>query len=287
MSQSVDNNRDYYVLVAVRDQSELGPLLALGCALARAHSGRVTLLSVTPKGERPDWLIAPAVRNDVPVNVLVRVGRHAGGAILAAVRENPPDLLLLGWKGTPGRGQYLLGSTLDPLVRKAPSDVAVVRLRDSGSTEPSGRADSTHQPSFAPVRNAGGRAAPGELVEGSGRGIAGVVPDLGVDTLADVRRVLIPIAGGANAVLAVDLALDLSPDVQVTALNVARTGQGRAGVELGRERLATTLAPWTEQERVQPKVVQAPGIVEGILNEARNGYDLVLSSRMVRPRCSL
>jgi uncharacterized hydrophobic protein (TIGR00271 family) len=222
-------HRDYRILAAVGDPTQLSPLLTISCALAHAHGGRVTLLSVTPDGQRPDWLVAPEVCYGVPVEAVVRLGRSAGGAILAAVHENPPDLLLLGWSGAPGRGQYLLGSTLDPLVRKTPCDVAVVRISDDGPT--------------ARTR---------------------------------MRRILVPMAGGPNAALAMELALGLSPDVQVTALNVAHTSQGRAGVHLGHERLATALTPWAGNERVQPKVAQAPGIIGGILNEAKSGYDLLL-----------
>lgn len=244
----------YHVLVAVGDREQLRPLLAVGCALARVRDGAVTLLCVTLDGARPDWLVVPeppaasprpetrpegAVEpcGDLPLNVLVRPGRDAGAVILATVRADPPDLLLLGWRGSPGRGRYLLGSTLDPIIRYAPCDVAVARAND-------------------------GPGAP------SGRDLAQV--------LGHVRRVLVPAAGGPNAPLALEMALHLSPDAQVTALYVARDTLGQAEVALGYERLNTTLAPWAGGGRVQPKVVQAPGIIEGILTEAGAGYDLML-----------
>ena len=230
------------------DREQLRPLLAVGCALAKVQGGAVTLLCVTPDGARPDWLVVPEPpaasprpearpegtaepRGDVPVNALVRPGRDAGAVILATVRADPPDLLLLGWRGSPGRGRYLLGSTLDPVIRYAPCDVAVARANDS----------------------------PGEP-----------------KVLSDVRRVLVPASGGPNAPLALELALRLSPDVQVTALYVVRDALGQAEVALGYERLNTTLAPWADGGRVQPKVVQSPAIIEGILAEASAGYDLVL-----------
>jgi uncharacterized hydrophobic protein (TIGR00271 family) len=229
--------KTYRVLAAVGEPEQLDPLLTLSCALAQAHAGQVTLMSVTPDGLRPEWLTAPEVCNGVSVNILLRLGRHAGGAILATVREDRPDLLVLGWSGAPGRGQYLLGSTLDPLIQKAPCDIVVLRIGDD--------------------------------------------PDHLTDVLARVQQVLVPMRGdvkrgGANAALAVDLALDLSPDVQVTALNIAQLSRGRAGIQLGREQLATALKPWDENARVQPKVVQAPGVIGGILSETKSGYDLVL-----------
>ena len=46
----------YHVVAAVGAESYLMPLLKLGCALASARSGRVTILSVTANGRRPVWL---------------------------------------------------------------------------------------------------------------------------------------------------------------------------------------------------------------------------------------
>jgi len=242
----------YHVLVTVGDREQLRPLLAVGCALARAHNGAVTLLCITPDGAKPDWLVVPepstasamepcedvSPTDVVYPHVLVHPGRDAGATILATARARMPDLLLLGWRGLPSRGRYLLGSTLDPVIRYAPCDVAVVRAHDSS-------------------RDASGREHP--------------------DVLGHVRRVLVPVAGGANASLALELALQLSPGVQVTALYVVRDAIGEAKVALGHERLNTALTPWADGERVQPKVVRAHDVVEGILTEAgTGGYDIVL-----------
>jgi len=227
----------YHVLVAVGDREQLRLLLTVGCALARVRDGAVTLLCITPDGAQPDWLVVPEPCGDVLLNVLARPGGDVGAAILATVRADPPNLLLLGWRGSPGRGRYLLGSTLDLVIRYAPCDVAVVRAND-GPDKPAGR-------------------------------------DL-AKVLGHVQRVLVPAAGGPNAPLALEMALHLSPDVQVTALYVVRHTLGQAEVALGYERLNTTLAPWRGEGRVQPKVVQAPGIIEGILAEAGTGYDLML-----------
>ena len=70
----------YRVLAAVGEPEQLDPLLTLSCALAQAHAGQVMLMSVTPDGQRPEWLTAPEVCNGVSVNILLRLGRHAGGA---------------------------------------------------------------------------------------------------------------------------------------------------------------------------------------------------------------
>jgi uncharacterized hydrophobic protein (TIGR00271 family) len=222
---------EYRLVAAVGAESHLDPLLSLACTLAAGRGGQVIILSVTETGQRPDWLDAPESCDGVPVEVVVRAGRDPAAGILAAVRHDPPDLLLLGWRGEPSRGQYLAGRTLDPVVQDAPCNVAVVRI-------------STEKPSL-----------PGE---------------------PRFERVLIPAAGGPNAELALDLALSLSSEVQVTALNVVRAALGPMGPSLGQERLDEALAGWADEPRIQGKVVQAPTIIRGIMTEAAKGYDLVM-----------
>ena len=46
----------FHVLTAIGGESQLKPMLALGCALASAREGRVTVLTVTASGRRPAWL---------------------------------------------------------------------------------------------------------------------------------------------------------------------------------------------------------------------------------------
>ena len=214
---------DYRILVAVGEETQLSPLLAFACALAQAERGAVTLLCVTPDGERPQWLRAPEQHRDVAIRVMTRAGEHVDAVIFGAARELRPDLILMGWRGTLGPQRYLLGSTLDPVTRYAPCDVAVMR---TGNVE-------------------------------------------------TIRRVLVPMSSGPNAPLAMELALRL-PDVQVTALNVARESLGPTGEAVGHAQLRNVLRPWAGNERVSAKVVGAAGITEGILTEASSGYDVVL-----------
>jgi len=214
----------FHILVAVGEASQLSSLVSLACMLTHAEAGKATLLYVTPDGTRPDWLEVPEHCSDLPVTVEVRAGSDAGRVILGAARELDADLLLLGWSGEAGSRRYLLGSTLDPVTRYAPCDIAVLRA----------------------------------------------------DELDQVRRVLIPAEGGPHAARAIALALQLSPDVQITALNIAREMLGPVGVAAGHEKLRDVLEPWADEERIHAKVVRAPGIIEGILQEASNGYDLML-----------
>jgi uncharacterized hydrophobic protein (TIGR00271 family) len=221
----------YHVAVAVGTESQLGSLLPLGCSLAAASNGRVTLLTVAAGGDRPPWLATPETCSGVPVQVVVRRDTNPAAGILAALRDAPTDLLILGWRGKSGKGRYLIGPTLDPVVQGAPCNVIVASL-DADKPFP-------REP-------------------------------------AAVKRVLVPVSGGPNAALALDLALVLAPEAQVTALYVARETHGPMGLSLSREHLEQILAPWAGEPRIQGEVVQSARIDAGILAQAAKGYDLTL-----------
>ena len=213
----------FHILATIGDRSQLSSLLALARLLAQNSNGEITLLCITPDGSEPDWLGAVEGR-ETPIRVETRAGIETGQVILKVVREIEPDLLLLGWSGEEGSRRYLLGSTLDPVIRFAPCNVAVVRA----------------------------------------------------DEWPQVRRALVPAGGGPNAGLSVELALRLSPDVQVTAFNVAREATGPVGVAAGYELLTRVLEPWEGNERITTKVSRSSGIIDGLLSEAAAGYDALL-----------
>jgi uncharacterized hydrophobic protein (TIGR00271 family) len=222
---------DFHVVVAVGAENQLPPLLSLGCRLAAARKGKVTLLTVTEGGERPPWLATPQVCAEAALHTVVRHGADPAAEILAALRAEPADLLVLGWRGKSGKGRYLVGRTLDPVVQGAACDVIVAAL---GPDRPS---------------------LPGSTA---------------------VKRVLVPVSGGPNASLALELALALAPEAQVTALYVARQTHGPMGLSLSREHLEEILTPWAGEPRIQGEVVQSARVDAGLLAEAAKGYDLML-----------
>lgn len=239
-----DEEKPYRVVAAVGDAESVMPLITLSCAFAGERHGRVTVLTVTPDGAQPAWLVVPEMCHGVPVKVDVRQGTRPSAAILKALDEEPPDLLLVGWQNMPRHGRYLLGSTLDPVIQRAPCPVAVLRV------SPRSSADRPGAEAICRLTNA--------MWGGAAR-----------------WRVLVPAGGGPNAALAIELALSLAANVTVTALYVARQSLGASELALGQERLKQTLSPWADDSRVQPKVVQARGVVEGVLAEAPQ-HDLLL-----------
>ena len=214
----------YQVLVTLRDELSLCPLLRLGCALARAQGGTVCLLTVTHDGIKPAWLELSDDCHGVSVDIVVRPGKNVGEVILDEFRQRKPDTLILGWSGRASQGRYFLGRTLDPVIQRAPCDVIVLH---------------------------------GEYMD-------------------DVRRVLIPVAGGPNAPRAFAIARTLAPGAEITALYVAPERFGPSEARLGRDVLDALLRDLDDTSLVHARVTHAEGPVEGILAEAEKSYDLLI-----------
>jgi nucleotide-binding universal stress UspA family protein len=76
--------------------------------------------------------------------------------------------------------------------------------------------------------------------------------------------------------LAIELALQLADQVEVTALNVVRESLGPTAEAAAREQLTNILEPWEDDPRLSIKVVRASNIIEGIMAEASANYDILL-----------
>ena len=159
-----------------------------------------------------------------PVSTHLRYCRSIARGIISAVKEKPTDMLIMGWHGGIGRSSvFTLGSTVDPVIERAPCNVAV-------------------------LKNCGGNKV--------------------------FRRVLVPLAGGPNGALALELAGMLADNEQgqITAFTVRR-GESKfnleAFVEQHRGRIAMPM------DRVNTRTVGGQDVVEAILTEAED-YDLVV-----------
>jgi uncharacterized hydrophobic protein (TIGR00271 family) len=236
----------YHIVAAVSAEEQLSPLLTIACALAAARDGRVTVLSVTASGRPPAWLQSEGSVRGAQPEALSRLQACKGVPVSIVVRA--------------GRDP---GGEILSVAREDPANLILLSWRGGRST---GRylLGHTLDPvvQYAPCDVAVVRA------EGGKRSL---------DALPEnISRVLVPAAGGPNAALAINLALTLSPGVQITALNVARDALGSMGLSLGHERLSEILNEWAGEPRVQGKVVQSSSVIKGILTEATKGYDLVM-----------
>ncbi|MDX9952450.1 MAG: TIGR00341 family protein [Anaerolineae bacterium] len=118
------------LIVAVRDESDLRFLLPVACDLVRARKGMVYLLTIAESGKPPTWLKLPDASDQPPVEVIIRSGRDTAEIILEEIRQLKPEALLLGWHGGLGRGRFLMGHTLDPVMQSAPCDVLLLQDRE-------------------------------------------------------------------------------------------------------------------------------------------------------------
>jgi nucleotide-binding universal stress UspA family protein len=135
------------VLVAVEDPAEVAQLVRTAADLARQGSGRVRLLSVvvkppdSPFGLFSDETIvrefaaeshelleqAPDPDGVELVSDLV-VARSVSKGIVSAVTRTDPAALLVGWDSDPTRTDALLGTTVDAVFKRAPTDVYAERI---------------------------------------------------------------------------------------------------------------------------------------------------------------
>jgi nucleotide-binding universal stress UspA family protein len=86
--------------------------------------------------ERQQELLDAArdIASDLDVGLKTRaiVGRKAGSVVLDVVEEEQADHVLLGWSGSRSRREHVLGSTIDPVVSRAPCDATLVKLGPEG-----------------------------------------------------------------------------------------------------------------------------------------------------------
>lgn len=123
------------LIVAVRDESDLRFLLPVACELVRSRNGIVYLLTIAESGKQPTWLKLPDDLNSTSIEVIIRSGRDTAGIILEEIERLKPETLLLGWHGSLGRGRFLMGHTLDPVMQSAPCDVLLLQDRELPAIE--------------------------------------------------------------------------------------------------------------------------------------------------------
>ncbi|MHC3438141.1 universal stress protein [Natrialbaceae archaeon A-gly3] len=140
----------YTLVVAVADRGNVEQLMRTAVNLAAEKDGEIEVVSVihkTPTSpfrlfsdqriksefatghqEVLDRATAAAAEASVPVEGRLLIGTDVAGAILTAVEEADADALFLGWHDKPRAADVVLGTTVDPVIRRAPCDVFVERV---------------------------------------------------------------------------------------------------------------------------------------------------------------
>lgn len=147
---------EYTVLVAINKPDNAEQLMRTAVDLAVANDGRVHVVSVIHKHHTSPFLLfdddyikeefsgdrerlvdrarAVAEEAGVPVADSLLVGSSVSRSILDAIDEVDADAALLGWRGESKPSDIVLGTTIDPVVRRARCDVLVERVGLTAST---------------------------------------------------------------------------------------------------------------------------------------------------------
>ena len=135
----------FKILVPVANPVFGEKLVRFAEMIARERGGEVIILSVvrvppqTPPSsasryvdDAKEFVTDLMQKLSIPVGGMIKVGHRISDAILNSVEEIKPDLVILGWRGRTFRKDYVLGSTIDPVLLKAACDVVVVRFERGG-----------------------------------------------------------------------------------------------------------------------------------------------------------
>ena len=132
----------FRILVPIANPIIAKKLVKLAEMIAERREGEVVILNVvklplqTPVtarvnavNEAKEFVSQLVSSLNVSAGGIVKVGHYISEAILNAVDELKPDLIVMGWRGRTFRRDAVLGSTIDPVVVKARCDVAIVRFK--------------------------------------------------------------------------------------------------------------------------------------------------------------
>lgn len=91
-----------------------------------------------------------------------------------------------------------------------------------------------------------------------------------------LRRILVPTAGGPSTTELLRILRRLPKEYTLDVLYVARSGQVENELSMGRHRMRQLVQSLDAENRIDVHVVEADSIIEGILEQLAEGYDLVV-----------
>ena len=136
---------EYCIMVAVANPNNAVELVLNTQKVCRAKHARVELLHMVPVPDQVPLTDAEALEvcklpgqegiveqmlylaPQFPISTTLRYCRSPARGIVSAVREKKADLLILGWHGRPKTHAFQFGSTVDPVIERAPCSVAIFK----------------------------------------------------------------------------------------------------------------------------------------------------------------
>ena len=120
-----------YAAASAASQDRAGDLVAINVIEVPPQTSPAQIEFEEQRVERQQQLLENArdIAADLDVAIRTRaiVGRNAGDSILSVLEEEEADHVLLGWAGERRRRDVLFGSTIDPLLERAPCDVTLIK----------------------------------------------------------------------------------------------------------------------------------------------------------------
>ncbi|MGD8634643.1 MAG: amino acid permease, partial [Anaerolineales bacterium] len=230
----------YRILVPLSAGVERQLTLNLAAALAHQTNGEVLPLQVITisdplaihEGRRLaqerntlfQWSTREVAKHEVPTYPITRLASSLARGIQDTAVEEECDLIMLSWPVGSEQEGTRVSRVLDPVVRQAPCDVAVVAFKPEHIAKRiEGEAEQEEQPQEGPY---------------------------------PVDRILVPTAGGPHAPLATRLALLLAREFSATtrAVYVALPDATQADLEQGSRWIQQTLDRMREQLATLPTV---------------------------------
>ena len=138
-------SREYRIMVPVADPANALQLVGNTMKLCGAKDAQVELLHMVPIPEQvplsdAEKYILPGkeaiteamlyLEPRFPITTTIRYCRNVARGIVMASREKKIDMIIMGWHGNEAyrsRRSFIFGSTLDPVVEKAPCNVVVFK----------------------------------------------------------------------------------------------------------------------------------------------------------------
>ncbi len=141
-SSSADDTDGNEVLVALSHPETARVLLKYAEILAESRGKGLVLTTVvqvpyqtpidtaamfTEEAGRLLDMAGDSAGEGIPVRKYLRYAHNTAEGIIQSVRSRSAGLLVLGWRGFTRRKYFRMGSTLDPVIEKAASDLIVIR----------------------------------------------------------------------------------------------------------------------------------------------------------------
>jgi amino acid transporter/nucleotide-binding universal stress UspA family protein len=146
--EKIPSGDEYRVMVAVANPDNALSLVRNTYKLCGAKKARVELLHMVPVPDQVPLTDAEQYMTEgkegigeamlyftplFPVSTTFRYCRNVARGIVNAVREKKSEMLIMGWHGRSRTFGFTLGSTIDPVIERAPCNVVV--MKDCGNRE--------------------------------------------------------------------------------------------------------------------------------------------------------